>query len=358
MASTSDGKMLFCLPDISGFTKFVAATEISHSQHIVRELLEALIDANCTGLQVSEIEGDAVPFYRLGAPPSLAEMVEQARRMFVAFHTQLKKYELYRVCQCGACASASALTLKVVAHYGAAAAMQVRDHSKFIGTGVIVAHRLLKNSLAQREYLLLSDALIEAQQAAPGELALFSDGADAYDELGTIAYKTHSLTAYLAQVSVAPPLPFTLASPQLVMRISRHIRAPMRAVYRTLIDLPRRMIWIADVKQVQVEGDPPNRIGTRHRCLRNSGGDPELVTSDVLVTETTMELWETDVRKLGTCRYRLRTAAEDSTDMDVEFYVRGNVLVRLVFRLAMQEKVKAGFEASLLNLARLCEAPA
>ena len=53
------GKVLFCIPDISGFTKFVAETEIAHSRHIIGELLEAVIEANCTGLQVSEIEGDA-----------------------------------------------------------------------------------------------------------------------------------------------------------------------------------------------------------------------------------------------------------------------------------------------------------
>ena len=120
MAQLVDNNVLFCIPDISGFTKFVAQTEIGHSQHIVRELLEGLIDSNNTGLQVSEIEGDAVLFYRLGAPPSLPELVEQARRMFIAFHTLLKRNELYRICQCGACAGANGLTLKIVAHYGAA----------------------------------------------------------------------------------------------------------------------------------------------------------------------------------------------------------------------------------------------
>ena len=75
--------MLFFIPDISGFTRFVAATEISHSEHIVRELLEALIAANQTGVEVSEIEGDAVLFCKRGALPALPALVEQARRMFI-----------------------------------------------------------------------------------------------------------------------------------------------------------------------------------------------------------------------------------------------------------------------------------
>ncbi len=56
-----DSATLF-IPDISGFSRFIDETEISHSQHIVTELLEALIDANELDLVVSEVEGDAVFF--------------------------------------------------------------------------------------------------------------------------------------------------------------------------------------------------------------------------------------------------------------------------------------------------------
>ena len=356
MAQPTDGNVLFCIPDISGFTKFVAETEIGHSQHIVRELLEALIDANNSGLQVSEIEGDAVLFYRLGAPPSLPQMVEQARRMFVAFHTLLKRHELYRICQCGACAGASGLTLKIVAHYGAAVPMQVRERSKFVGTGVIVAHRLLKNSTREREYLLLSGDLLASYGSAVDQPQGFTDGADAYDDLGTIAYKVHLLTPYKSQVSVEPPVPFRLASPQQVMRIPQHIAAPMQAVFQSLIDLPGRMNWMAGAKRVDVADGRPNHIGTKHRCVRD-GGDPEVVTSEVSITDTSMEVWETDVRKLGAARFVLNKAHGDTTDVMIEFYVRNNLLVKWLFRLALAKKLRRGFEQSLANLAALCEKP-
>ena len=53
-------KALIYIPDISGFTKFVTQTEISHSNHIIAELIEIIINANDLNLQISEIEGDAV----------------------------------------------------------------------------------------------------------------------------------------------------------------------------------------------------------------------------------------------------------------------------------------------------------
>lgn len=55
---------LLFIPDISGFTRFVTETEIGHSRIIIQELLEILINANGIGLEISEIEGDAILFYK------------------------------------------------------------------------------------------------------------------------------------------------------------------------------------------------------------------------------------------------------------------------------------------------------
>ncbi len=111
------GTLLF-IPDISGFTQFVNETEIQHSQHIIEELLEAIIDANEIGLEISEIEGDAILFYRMGPGPTIAELLAQVQRMYVRFHTILRKYDQFRICQCGACCTASKLALKFIMHYG------------------------------------------------------------------------------------------------------------------------------------------------------------------------------------------------------------------------------------------------
>src|SRR5205085_7876083 len=56
--SDTPRQALLFIPDISGFTEFVNVTEVQHSQHIIQELLDELIQANRIGLQVSEIEGD------------------------------------------------------------------------------------------------------------------------------------------------------------------------------------------------------------------------------------------------------------------------------------------------------------
>ena len=60
---------LLFLPDISGFTEFVQTTEVGHSQHIISELLQLLIDADILDLELAEVEGDALFFYKVSSFP-------------------------------------------------------------------------------------------------------------------------------------------------------------------------------------------------------------------------------------------------------------------------------------------------
>src|SRR3954447_23079476 len=108
-----ENKGLLFIPDISGFTRFVNETEIEHSRLIIQELLEILVNANDIGLEVSEIEGDAILFYRYGDPPDLMQLYKQVEKMFCEFHQSIIAYDQRRFCQCKACGSAVGLTLKV-----------------------------------------------------------------------------------------------------------------------------------------------------------------------------------------------------------------------------------------------------
>ncbi|MDM0108560.1 DUF2652 domain-containing protein [Variovorax sp. J22R24] len=199
--SPGSPNVLFFIPDIGGFTRFVTETEISHSQHIVSELLELLVDSNEIGLEVSEFEGDAVLFYRKGELPTLDELLAQARKMFLNFHGHLKKREAVRVCQCGACAGMHKLTLKFIAHSGPASTMEVKGHSKFIGKSIIVAHRLLKNTVPESEYLLVTQETLDQLQGDPSPPPMFESGSCRYEEIGEVVYRHHSMVDYLRDLS-------------------------------------------------------------------------------------------------------------------------------------------------------------
>ena len=86
-------KSLLFLPDISGFTEFVQSTEAKHSQHVIAELLELLVEANTENLQLAEVEGDALFFYKEGEIPSMEKLLAQVETMFTAFYSHLKLIE-------------------------------------------------------------------------------------------------------------------------------------------------------------------------------------------------------------------------------------------------------------------------
>jgi hypothetical protein len=147
------------IPDISGFTQFVNSVDLKHSQHIIRELLETLLDANQMGLNVSEVEGDAILFYRLGGLPDLDVTYKQVEKMFLSFHKHLEVYENRRTCHCNACTSATNLTLKIISHYGEFTEYRIKNFLKLIGKDIIIAHQLLKNDIPQHEYWLMTSNL-------------------------------------------------------------------------------------------------------------------------------------------------------------------------------------------------------
>jgi hypothetical protein len=129
---------LLFIPDISGFTDFVNETEVDHSRYIIQELLETLINSNNLQLQVSEIEGDAILFYRFGQLPTMKELYAQVQMMFENFHRALKYNSARRICQCNACKKADSLTLKVITHTGEFSNYTVKEFNKLIGKDVIL----------------------------------------------------------------------------------------------------------------------------------------------------------------------------------------------------------------------------
>jgi len=104
-------------------------------------------------------------FYLKGPPPNLEEVIDQSKKMFIDFHTILRAMESQQVCHCGACTTASNLTLKFITHYGLCKEVPIHSFIKLIGSDVILAHRLLKSSVPEREYILLSEKYLENQQS-------------------------------------------------------------------------------------------------------------------------------------------------------------------------------------------------
>ena len=94
------------LADISGFTAFVAATELEHGPPIIAELLEQVIDRLSPTLEIQEVEGDAVfalASDRAVVPPS--KLLDVFDAAFAAFRARRRELAADESCSCRACRS-------------------------------------------------------------------------------------------------------------------------------------------------------------------------------------------------------------------------------------------------------------
>tara|TARA_R110002049_G_scaffold303028_1_gene496989 strand:+ start:980 stop:1591 length:612 start_codon:yes stop_codon:yes gene_type:complete len=150
---------LILIPDITGFTNFIKTANLKHSQIRIASLLVSILDSNILNLEVSEIEGDAILFYKFNDSSTFEEIINQCKLMFSKFHEQLDGFKKIG-CQCDSCELLQSLTLKFIIHYGNLGSVMVRKYCKLYGKDLIIAHRLLKNSLPLGEYILVTENVI------------------------------------------------------------------------------------------------------------------------------------------------------------------------------------------------------
>jgi Protein of unknown function (DUF2652) len=149
------------LADISGFTAFVAKTELEHGAEVTGVLLAGVMEALAPPLEIQELEGDAV--FALGPDGDETDraLVPAFSRAFQAFSERQRQMALDTSCYCRACRGVLGLSLKLIVHHGSYMRQVVRGHSRVAGPDIILAHRFLKNDVEPTTYVLFTDTAVE-----------------------------------------------------------------------------------------------------------------------------------------------------------------------------------------------------
>ena len=192
MSTPSQRKVLLVIVDISGYTEFMVSsqTEIEHSQHIITELIQAIIKQVQIPLEVSKLEGDAVFLYATRDSndykwDDVKEIIDNSLLQFFAvFHERLAQLGDHGSCHCGACRNIGLLKLKLVAHSGDALFYRIQQFKELSGRDVILVHRLLKNSTVHDEYILMTESAAADISLPSG--TLLEPGREHYEHLGAI----------------------------------------------------------------------------------------------------------------------------------------------------------------------------
>jgi len=254
------------IPDISGFTEFITNTELEHGAHTINLLIDAIVKEVGDEYEVTEIEGDAVLLIKKGPAPTQEEIENICLRIFNAFHFQRKFLQQHTICPCGACQGVINLTLKFVAHHGPLAEITVGRFVKQSGPAMIVAHRLLKNSINNHEYLLVTDKLLQqvTDSSDPIEME-WTRSSEEYASIGTVDYHFALLNQARKKVP-QPPEPQNYVYRETDNNEELSIRTHFRDVYIVIGSVQRRVNWISGL--LRVEQDMPDAfIGSIHHCI-------------------------------------------------------------------------------------------
>ncbi len=335
-------KGLLFIPDISGFTRFINEVEVEHSRLIIQELLEIIINSNSIGLQISEIEGDAILFYKYGSQPDLKELYKQVEKMFIEFHKNLIAYDLRRYCLCKACSSAIDLSLKIITHYGEFIGYNVRNFSKLIGKDVIVAHQLLKNDINQHEYWLITNGLVQDDSPAGFKEWMKWNRSIKQTESGEIPFHYTQLSGLKSEIAPEPAPALNLSNKTKIFSVSKEYDTDIITLFHATGDLNYRSQWLDGVKKVEVLNHFLPRVGMRSRCIMENG-TVNIFSSSYSYSDNKIEFSETDDQDRVTVYNTLEQTGNNRTSLRIDYYLKKNLADEIIFKLTKRKKTEESY---------------
>lgn len=258
------------IADIAGYTGYLAGTELDHAQDILADLMGVVVGALRPTFRLAKLEGDAAFVYAFTEAIDGSALQDTIERCYFAFRRRLRDIKQASACECNACILIPNLDLKFVAHHGLVARQRIAGRDELAGSAVVVAHRLLKNSINEAlgfaAYALYSADCVAAMQLADPKAAGLVEHHEAYEHLGEVIVWVRDLGAAWraeterSRVRVGPS--------QAMWSVEAEYAGPPEVVWEWVTSPVRRPRWQAGVVSV-VESSPSGRrgTGTTNHCI-------------------------------------------------------------------------------------------
>ena len=168
-------EMYLFVADISGYTSFLIQNkkEYMHGMLVITELLRSLAKEVSLPLAIAKLEGDAifmfVPADHITSGFSQADLRVKILGFYNCFSKRLYELQHSMVCSCGACINIDKLQLKIIAHYGTVEMNSIGAFQELASLDVVLLHRLLKNSVKERCYFLMTEPAYQRLAMPSGE---------------------------------------------------------------------------------------------------------------------------------------------------------------------------------------------
>ncbi len=196
---SNTNKVILTIADISGYTRYMLSnrTALVHGQVIITELTKAIMKQIEIPLEISKLEGDAIFAYAAkGDSESAWEEVRSSTgaklmKFFRVFSEKIEELSVSNICNCNACNNVKMLKLKIIVHCGSAFFYRIGKFNELSGVDVIIVHKLLKNSIDAKQYILLTEQAYAELEFPEKEQVII--GEEKYEDIGSIKIFTYLL---------------------------------------------------------------------------------------------------------------------------------------------------------------------
>jgi uncharacterized protein YndB with AHSA1/START domain len=266
------------LADISGFTAYLAATELDHAHEILSDLMNTIIKQLTTVLTLSKLEGDAVFVYapetKIARGETLLELIEAT---YMAFRDRQTGMHRTTTCTCNACRNINGLDLKFMAHHGDYILQSVAGLTEVIGSDVNLAHRLMKNHVSEttgwRAYALFTQKCLEHMGVQPEG---WHPQVETYEHLGEVPTRSLDLRARHKELTEARRVFVTKEEADVFL--SYDVPAPPPIVWEWVNDPRKRTQWnTGDHWEAGARPTGRTGVGAQNHCAHGAGKATETV---------------------------------------------------------------------------------
>ena len=196
-------KGFLTVADISGYTRFLAETELEHANGIIKDLFNSMIPEFKKSVTISKFMGDAIFAHAENTAYENSQfMVDFSKRVYNSFSDKKDKIRINTDCACNACKYMDELDLKIFVHYGEHMNQNINGNEELAGSDVNTIFRLMKNNVVENTgieaYLLITEPALKAMNLDYDSSSKMF-GHEEYEHVGKVNYLIDDLFEHWQQ---------------------------------------------------------------------------------------------------------------------------------------------------------------
>ena len=256
------------IADLTGYTAYLAGSEIEHAPTIAGDLLETIVGRLEPPLRLSKFEGDAAFLYVEDGRADTSLVLDAIEASYVAFRRRLRSIEQATTCDCASCRLAPRLDLKFFVHHGDFVIGRIAGRDELAGRDVIIVHRLLKGSAAAASrdagFAQFTSAALARLGLDEGSAGLVR-ASEAIEHLGDVETFTMDLEARWQAETRARRL--GAVDGGTIIDLEATVAAEPATVWAHLTSPSLRVTWEGPIAITESSPGGRRGVGTTNQCV-------------------------------------------------------------------------------------------